>query len=153
MDTFFCLYFHFCLELRSQSFFNTFSMGLWPNHTHSLVSFQWSGFSKQRVLCLTKNCLQIRKWCPNKGRGVVSAPICANKVRNGSASANQGWAKATTMCTAYVGFAHPTPPIQFFFPSTKPISKTIICLPTYHTFKRLITTVEVFQYGELTETA
>ena len=26
-------------------------------------------------------CLQYQKWCPNKGRGVVSAPICVNKVR------------------------------------------------------------------------
>ena len=37
-----------------------------PNHTHSLASFQWSGLSKQWALCLTKNCLQIRKWCPYK---------------------------------------------------------------------------------------
>ena len=60
------------------------------NQTHSLASFQWSGLFNQQTLRLTENCLQIWKWCPYKGRGVVSAPICAKKVRNGPASADQG---------------------------------------------------------------
>ena len=51
-----------------------------PNHTHSLVSFQWSGLSDQRALQLTESCLQIQKWCPYKARGVVPEPVCANKV-------------------------------------------------------------------------
>ena len=37
-----------------------------------------------------KQPIQIQKWCLYKGRGVVSEPICANKVRNGPASADQG---------------------------------------------------------------
>ena len=41
--------------------------------------------------------------------GVVSRPICINKLRNDSASANQGhstFAKAATMCTACLEYAY-----------------------------------------------
>ena len=91
--------------------------------THSLANFQWSWLSDQRMLehslvgepwpseshdhfqickqflvrqiCLTKNCLQIWKWWPYKGRGVISVPICAKKVRNSPPSANQGCSTAS----------------------------------------------------------
>ena len=54
------------------------------HHTHLLAGFQRSGLSEWWALLLTKNCLRY-----HKGRGVVSTAICANKVRSGSASANQ----------------------------------------------------------------
>ena len=130
-----------CLRLRIPSFVcistsawnyvakASLTHSLWvhdPNHTHSLVSFQWSGFSKQWVLCLTKNCLQIRKWCPNKGRGVVSAPICANKVRNGQSVSTKAVlqpVKAGAMCTALSWLRPPTSPNPTFLASTKSIFK------------------------------
>ena len=31
------------------------------NHILSLANFQWLGLFKQRMLCLTENCLQIQK--------------------------------------------------------------------------------------------
>ena len=94
MDTFFGLNFHFFLELALETWANTsLTHSLWvhdPNYTHSFVSFQWSGLSNQQTLRLTESCLQIWKWYPYRGRGVVSIPICANKVRNGPASTDQG---------------------------------------------------------------
>ena len=33
------------------------------------------------MLSLTEKLLQIWKWCPQRERGMVSVPICANKVR------------------------------------------------------------------------
>ena len=94
MDTFFGPCFHFCLELARETWAKaSLTQFLWvhgPNHTHSLASFQWSGLSDQRALHLTECCLQVQKWCPYKGRGVVPEPVCANKVRNGPASADQG---------------------------------------------------------------
>ena len=77
---------------KSCSFFESMDTLYWELvlFTHSLASLQWSGFSDQQMLLPTKNCLQCQKWCPYKGRGVVSTPICAIKVRNSPASANQG---------------------------------------------------------------
>ena len=66
-----------------------------PNHTHSLASFQWSELSDQRALHLTECCLQVQKWCPYKGRGVIPEPVCASKVRNGPAGADQGFSTAS----------------------------------------------------------
>ena len=83
--------FHFCLGLEIETWGQaslTHSLRVHDlNRTNSLVSFQWSGLSDQWMLLLTKNC---QKRCLYKGRGVVSTPICANKVKNGPASANQG---------------------------------------------------------------
>ena len=53
------------------------------------------GLSDQCVLHLTECCLQVQKWCPYKERGVVPEPVCANKVRNGPASADQGFYTAS----------------------------------------------------------
>ena len=79
-DTFFGPYFHFCLELALETWAKvSLSNSLWVydlNHTHSLVSFQWSGLSDQQTLLLTENCLQYQKWCHYKGRGMVSTPLC-----------------------------------------------------------------------------
>ena len=66
---------------------------------------------------LSLYCLQVQKWCPYKGRGVVPEPVCANKMRNGPASANQGFlqpAKAAAMCTAPRAETRPPPPIPPF---------------------------------------
>ena len=43
-----------------------------------------------QALQLTESYLQIQKWCPYKARGVIAEPVCANKVRIGPATANQG---------------------------------------------------------------
>ena len=94
MDTFFDSYFQFCLEPALETWakdFLTQSLRVHdPNPTHSLARFQWSGLSDQPALQLTESCLQIQKWCRYKGRRVVSGPVCADRVRNGPASANQG---------------------------------------------------------------
>ena len=81
----------------------------WPNHTHSLASFQWSG-------------------CPYKARGVVPEPVCANKVRNGPASADQGFSTASQgSCHVHgtPGWTHPPPPIPPFFLAQNLSSKRI----------------------------
>ena len=66
--------------------------------TLATPNFQWSGLSDQRALHLIKNCLQVWKWCPYEGRGVVSKLFCANKVRNGPTSANQDHQQRQTPC-------------------------------------------------------
>ena len=73
--------------------------------------------SNQRALQLTESCLQIQKWCPYKARGVVPEPVCANKVRNGPATANQGSSLASQgSCHVHgtPGWTHPPPPIPPF---------------------------------------
>ena len=57
---------------------------------------------------------------------MVFMPVCVNKVRNGSARAEQGHsqpAKAATMCMVLLEYAHPPPP-NALFASTKPFFKT-----------------------------
>ena len=141
MDTFFGPYFHFCFELALETWAKaSLTQSLWvhdPNHTHSLASFQWSGLSNQRALHLTECCLQVQKWCPYKGRGVVPEPVCANMVRNGPASADQGFSTAT-QGSCHV---HSTPcwnpatsPYPAFFASAKPIFNTD-CTNWYHAAK------------------
>ena len=58
---------------------------LWP-WPHPLIS---KLSMVRQMLLLTENCWQYKKQCLYKGRGVVSMPICANKVRNGLASTNR----------------------------------------------------------------
>ena len=60
------------------------------------------------MLLLTENYLQLQKWCSYKGRGIVSTPICANKVRNGPA-------KAASMCTAPRDETRPSPLSHLFY--------------------------------------
>ena len=95
MDTFFGPYFDFCLELALETWAKaSLTQSFWvhdPKHTHSLAGFWWSGLSDQRALHLTECCLQVQKWCLYKGRGVVPGLVCANKVRNGPASTDQGF--------------------------------------------------------------
>ena len=99
MDTFFGLYFHLCFELALETWAKaSLTHYLWfhdPKHTHSLASFQWSGLSDQRALNLTDCCLQVQKWRPYKGRRGVPEPFCANKVKNGPVSADQGFSIAS----------------------------------------------------------
>ena len=96
---FFGPYLDFCLELALETWAKaSLTQSLWvhdPNHSHLLASFQWSGLSDQRTLHWTECCLQVQKWCPYKGREVVPEPVCANKVRNGPPSANQGFSTAS----------------------------------------------------------
>ena len=111
MDTFFGPYFHFlepAMETWAKASLTPSLRVHDPNHTHSLASFQWSGFSDQRALQLTESCLQIQKWCPYKVRGVVPEPVCANKARNGPAIADQGSSLASQ------GWTHPPPPTPPF---------------------------------------
>ena len=128
LEVFFRLWTVFPLLLSAgklnQSFFDRVHD---TNYTHSLASFQWSGLSDQRMLRMTKNCLQIWKWCPYKERGVVFAPICATKMRNGPASAYQGCLfyrqPRQPPCARHIlnmpaHLPHPT-----FFASAKPIFK------------------------------
>ena len=129
--TFFGPYLRFCLEQAQKTWAKaSLTQSLWvhdPNHTDSLASFQWSGLSDQQAIQLTESCLQIEKWCPYTGRGVVPEPVCANMVRNGPASADQGssiasqgsWHVHGTPC-----WNLPTSPYPTFFASTKPIFKT-----------------------------
>ena len=75
------------LELAMETWVKaSLTFSLWVhdlNHTHSLASFQWWGpFDQQWMLHMNEHYLQIQKWLPYKGRGMVSAPICAKKVRN-----------------------------------------------------------------------
>ena len=124
-------YFYFCLELVLKTWAKaSLTLSSWvddPNHTHSLASFQCSGLSDKCKLHLTECCLQVQKWCPYKGKGVVPELVCANKVRNGPPSANQGFSTATkgschqhgTLC-----WNPPTSTYPVFFASAKPIFKT-----------------------------
>ena len=122
MDTLFDPYFHFCFATGNLSQ-ASLTHSLWVhdfNCTHSLVSLEWSKLLDQLKPCLTENCLHAdQEMVPlhHKGRGVVSVPICANKVRNGPASADQGCStasKATAMCTACHDYARPPPPSHLF---------------------------------------
>ena len=59
---------------------------------------------------------------------MVSAPICANRVRNSSASADQGCSIASQGSSHVHGMSllgHPPYPYPTFFASGKPISKQI----------------------------
>ena len=105
----------------TKSFFDAFSVVLDLDHTHSLASFQWSGLSNQQTFLSTKNCLQIWKWFPFKGRGVFSVPICANKVRNGPASSDQGHSRVNQDSH----HVHGTSIYPTFFASTNLSSKQI----------------------------
>ena len=99
MDTFFTSYFYLCLELVLETWDKTLLTHFLGVHDLNQIqlsaSFQWSGLSNQRTLLLTENCLQFQKWCPDKGRGVVSMPICGIKVRNGLFSGNQAYSTAS----------------------------------------------------------
>ena len=135
MDTFFGPYFHFCLEPAMETWAKA---SLTPslrvhdsNHTHSLANFQWSGLSDQQVFQLTESCLQIQKWCPYKARGVVPEPVCANKARNGPATADQGSSlvsKGSCHVHGIPRWTHPPPPIPPFLLAQNLSSKWI--LPT-----------------------
>ena len=96
--------------------------------THPLASFQWSGLSDQRVLQVTESCLQIQKWCSYKARGVVPEPVCANKARNGPATADQGSSLASQgSCYVHgtLGWTHPPPPYPPFLLAQNLSSKRI----------------------------
>ena len=131
MDTFFGLYFHFCLEPALEiwakaSLTPSFRVHN-PNHTHSLASFQWSGLSDQRALQLTENSLLFQKWCPYKARGVVPEPVCPNK-RNGPATANHGSSLASQgSCHVHSTprWTHPPRPILPFLLAQNLSSKRI----------------------------
>ena len=120
---FFGLYFDFCLELALETWAKvSLTQSLWvhdPKHTHS-ASFQWSGFSDQRVFHLTECCLEVQKRCPYKGRGVewflslfvltrweMVQPVPTNTFLQP--------AKAAAMCTApHAKKTRPPPPIPPF---------------------------------------
>ena len=80
MDTFLGPYFHFCLELVMETRAKA-------SLTHPLIS-ELSIVRDLRPASTLPD-------CPYKGRGVVSVPICANKVRIGPANANQGCSTAS----------------------------------------------------------
>ena len=95
-------------------------------HMSTISQPKTTGLFNQQTLLLTENCLQYRKRFPYKGRGVVSIPICANKVRNGPASVDQGLSTASQdSCNVHgisqiclLTFPYPT-----LFASAKPIFK------------------------------
>jgi len=116
MDTFFGPYFHLCLDPALETWTKaslTPSLRVHePNHTHSLVSFQWERSS------WLKGAYRFRNGAPSyKARGVVPDPVCANKARNGPATANQGSSLASQgSCHVHgtPGWTHPPPPIPPF---------------------------------------
>ena len=61
--------------------------GYMSYHTHSLVSFQWSGLFNQRTLCPDSKLPTDSKMVPLQGKRSGFCAICAKWVRNG---ANQG---------------------------------------------------------------
>ena len=132
MDTFFGPCFHFCSEPALEPWAKASLTPSFrvhdPNHTHSPASFQWSGLSDKRALQLTESCLQIHKWCSYKARGVVPEPVCANKARNGPATADQGSSLASQgSCHVHgtPGWTHPPPPIPPFLLAQNLSSKRI----------------------------
>ena len=74
-----------------------------PNHTHTLASFRWPGFSDQRKLHLTENCLQIQKCCPYKERSGFCVHLCYiaewEMVQPAPTKAFLQPAKTATMCS------------------------------------------------------
>ena len=68
---------------------------LWGFMTHSLVSFQCSWLSDQKMLLLTKKLFTVTEMMPFKGRGDFNTPVCTNNMRSGPASADQTWSTAS----------------------------------------------------------
>ena len=110
----------------SQSYFWQIICGFmtWPHPV--LANFQLSWLLNKQMLHLAENCLQDLKWS-YKRRGVVSAPICAVRVRNGPTSANQGCStdsQGSCPVHAMSWLCPPTSLCSTFFASAKPIFKT-----------------------------
>ena len=62
--------------------------------THSLASSHWSGLYDHQMFLQQKLPAMLAK-TSLQGRGVVSIPVCTNKVRSGSASTDQGHSTAS----------------------------------------------------------
>ena len=132
MDAFFGPYFDF-LELALETWANTsLTQSLWvhdPNHTHSLVSFQWSGLSDQRVLHLTECCLyKSRNGAPTRGGEWFLRLFVLTRwemVQLVPTKAFLQPAKAAAMCTAPWAETCPPPPILPFLLAQNLSSKRI----------------------------
>ena len=94
-------YFHFCFELALETWAKASlthtSLGSWPQphlllSELSMVRALWPATAPPDWMLPTK---LIKKWCLYKRRGVVPEPVCANKVKNGPASADQGCSLAS----------------------------------------------------------
>ena len=83
MDTFNILYFDFSWELALETWAKgTFNPSVQihdPDQTHSSVSFQRSGLSKQQMLVQTEKCLQDQKWSPYNVEGEGSVFLCKER--------------------------------------------------------------------------
>lgn len=71
-------------------------------------------------------------------RRLVSTPVCASKVRSGPVSPDQGHStsnQAATICTAYLEYAHPPPPIPPLWLAQSPnrLHQCIMCDQTQAT--------------------
>ena len=97
MNSFFGLYFHFCLEIAQKTWAK--ASLIQSVKVHDLPDPLISKLSIVRGLwpanAPADQNLQYRKWCPYKWRGLVSTPIYARKVRNGPAGADQGHSTAS----------------------------------------------------------
>ena len=139
MDTFFGLYFHFCLELALKTWAKaSLTQSLWvhePNHTHSLVSFQWSGLSDQWALHLTECCLQVQKWyVPLQGEGRGSGACLCQQNEKWSSQCRPTFlqpAKAAAMCTAPLTETHPPPSVPPFLLGKTYLQNGLHQLTTY----------------------
>ena len=95
MNTFFGQYFDFCLELAVKTWAKaSLRQSLWihdPNHTHSLASFQWSSERSTWLNAAYKS----KNGAPTRGEEWFLSLFVLNKVRNGLASADQGFSTAS----------------------------------------------------------
>ena len=120
----------------SQSYFWQIICGFmtWPHPV--LANFQLSWLLNKQMLHLAENCLQDLKWS-YKRRGVVSAPICAIRVRNGPTSANQGCStdsQGSCPVHAMSWYVHPPPSVPPFL-LVQNLSSKLIVPAWYHVTK------------------
>ena len=133
MDTFYGPCFHFYLEVALETWVKSLlTHSLWVHdlgHTHSLVSVQQSGPSKQKALLWTKNCLNYQncqKWSPYKAKGAFSTPFCARKQTSGPPIIDQGF--STGSCNRHHALSGravdpPTSPCPTLSAGVEPIFK------------------------------
>ena len=101
-------------------------------HLRSQMSIVASINSNKRKFTWTRmfdwSCLQHQKWCPYKGRGVFTTPVCTNTILQ---PAIPQPAKAAAMCTACHDYAHLPAPTAFFLLAQNLSSKRIDQLISY----------------------
>ena len=94
-----------------------------------------------------------QEWCPYKGRGVISAPVCANKVRSEASADHSHSAASQGSCHVHSMSWIYTSPYPTYFASAKPLFNRrcaimLLCCSNSNSVLRGQTVV--FQWGSST---